>query len=209
MDEVGVLKHFNTAMAWMKQSEYRDALEDLRTRTPDGLTRDGFLADYAHVVLVSGFRYRVVESLHPELRLAFWGYDCDAIARSPEKVRDAALHVFGNKRKINGIIKTAIRLADSDWDEFKANATGLSHIAFLMRLPFIGPVTVHHLALSIGLGGIKDDVHLRRIAEEFGYGGGRDAVVAMAETIRNVIDEPLAVIDGILWRYEEQSRPGL
>lgn len=207
MDEVGLLKHYETARAYVEQPVYSAELQELRSFTPDSLTRDGFLAEYTHVVLVSGFSNKVLQRRHPRLEQAFKGYDCDAIAESPYEVRSAALRAFNNERKIDGIIRTATLLAESDWEEFKANATGASHSDFLTRLPFIGPVTVHHLAINIGLDDVKDDRHLDRLAKEFGYGSGRTAVVAMAKTIQKAIGEQLRVIDRILWRYEEQGRP--
>ena len=88
MESDGLLKHFKLTQARVEQNEM-DSLEHFRRLTPDGLTRDDFFAEYVHVVLVAGFRYQVVEKLHPRLGVAFMGYDCDAIAKSPGEVRRA------------------------------------------------------------------------------------------------------------------------
>ena len=106
MGREGLLEHFGLAKTWVEQNE-KDDLEHFRKLTPEGLNRDGFFAEYVHVVLVSGFRFQVVAKLHPELEVAFKGYDCDAIANSPGQVRRDALRIFHHERKIDAIISTA------------------------------------------------------------------------------------------------------
>ena len=87
---------------------------------------------------MSGFNYRVVEKLRPELEVAFMGYDCDAIASSPGKVRLAALRAFNHPGKIDDIISMGERLAGSDWEDFKAELTGPSALEFMETLGFVG-----------------------------------------------------------------------
>ena len=205
MARKGLLKHFKVAMAWVEQNE-KDSLEHWREATPDDLTRDDFFAEYVHVVLVSGFNYRVVQALHPDLEGAFMDYDCDAIAKSPGKVRRDALLFFRNERKIDAIISTAVRLADSDWEEFKAELTGPSSLEFMETLGFVGPANSRFLARNLGLDYAKPDLWMLRVAGEFGYGESPDAVFRMVDTIQGATGERPGVIDYILWEYERRGR---
>ena len=214
MARKGLLKHFKVAMAWVEQNG-KDQLECFRWLTPDGLTRDGFFAQYVHVVLVTGYRVSIVEAKYPRLNVAFMDYDCDAIAKFPEEVREAALQVIHNEKKMDAIISTAVRLADSDWEEFKAELTGplpLSAIASLGL--FMGPANKRFLARNIGLDYAKPDRMLTRVAEEFGY---RDSTVfrnrkrppgalRMVAALQEATGERPGVIDYILWEYERSVR---
>ena len=205
MARKGLLKHFKVAMAWVEQNE-KDQLEYFRWLTPDGLTRDDFFGQYAYVVLVSGFNASVVQALHPDLEGAFMAYDCDAIAKFPEEVREAALQVIHNEKKMDAIISAAVRLADSDWEEFKAELTGPSSLEFMETLGFVGPANSCFLARNIGLDYAKPDVWMLRVAGEFGYEESHDAVFRMVDTIQGATGERPGVIDYILWEYERRGR---
>lgn len=203
-----LLNHFKRARAWMEQSPYRDdELEYFRGLRPEDIGRDDFFTTYAHVVLVSGYRYRNLETLGDELKRAFKGYDIDAIARSPDQVRRAALHVFNHEGKVGAIISMAQYLARNDWVQFKARLTGPSHLAKIESLDRLGNVTKYHLARNIGLDYAKPDRLMRRIAKEFDYTEDNPGVFAMVGTIQEATSERPGVIDIILWRYEEQGRP--
>lgn len=62
---------------------------------------------------------------------------------------------------------------------------------------FVEPTTSLHLAKNIGLPVAKPDRHICRIANTFGF----DKVQRLCENIARVIDEPIQVIDVVLWRY--------
>ena len=192
-------------MAWVEQNE-KDQLECFRWLTPDGLTRNGFFGQYVHVVLVSGFNASVVQALYPKFDEAFMDYDCDAIAKSHGRVRRDALLFFRNERKIDAIIATAVRLAGSDWEDFKAELTGPSSLEFMETLGFVGPANSRFLARNLGLDYAKPDLWMLRVAGEFGYGESPDAVFRMVDTIQGATGERPGVIDYILWEYERRGR---
>ena len=208
MENKRLLEHFRQAKAWIEESCYRDTLERFRGLRSEDISRDDFFAKYVYVVLASGFNVCVAQQVELKLEQALKGYDVDAIARSPDRVYRDALRVFGYEGKVNAIVNTAKLLANSDWEEVKAKLTGPSHLRFMEKLGFIGPVTRYHLARNIGLlDYAKPDRWMVRLAGESGYGGDADGVFAMVAAIQKATGERPGIIDYILWEYERQSRP--
>ena len=129
-------------------------------------------------------------------------------------MRRDALRFFRNEPKIDAIIATAVRLADSDWEDFKAELTVPSTLTFIATLgPFMGPANKRFLARNIGLDYAKPDKMLKRVAEEFGYGDRPvfrkrpPGVLRMVDTLQEATGERPGVIDYILWEYERRGRP--
>lgn len=82
-------------------------------------------------------------------------------------------------------------------------------IQYLETLPWIGPITKHHLARNIGIDAVKPDRHLIRLSQMFGF----SSPLELCKHIQTVVPEPLGVIDVILWRYcnlhPEETKPYL
>jgi hypothetical protein len=70
-------------------------------------------------------------------------------------------------------------------------------VNYLQQFPYLGPITSLHLAKNIGLPVAKPDRHLRRIADKLGY----SCVQKLCEDIARATDEPVPVVDLVLWRY--------
>ena len=67
----------------------------------------------------------------------------------------------------------------------------------LQTLPYIGRITVSHLAKNLGWDLAKPDRHLARFSERLGFSSVRD----FCNTIAAATGEAVNVIDLVLWRY--------
>ena len=156
-----------------------------------------FLAEYAWVVLCCGMRERTVRSVFGGIVTAFQQWRLDAIlAESVERCMNNALKTFANPAKIGAIGEVASALANG--------AIVVEDIVFgdaplreLQQLPFVGPVTVYHLAKNLGLNVCKPDRHLVRLARAFEFA----TVDELCNAIASSLDEKLSVVDIVLWRY--------
>lgn len=68
-------------------------------------------------------------------------------------------------------------------------------LAFCESLPWVGPVTAHHLAKNLGADVAKPDVHLIRLAKP-----GGESVQELCERLAAETGYRAATIDMILWR---------
>ena len=168
----------------------------------EGTTEKTFLQEAAWVVLSSGFRDSIVRRVFPGVSLAFLDWvDAATIAPRICECREAALEVFGNRRKIDAIATIIIQVARDGYDSIKAKIRDRG-TAFLEELPLIGPVTALHLAKNLGVSVAKPDRHLLRVTEAAGYESPQQLCLAIAEEI----GDSVAVVDVVLWRYATLHR---
>lgn len=161
----------------------------------DDMDATAFVREAAWVVLSAGMSERVVKARFPALSEALHNWDPHAI-RADATARDRALAVFGHAGKVAAILAIADRVAAMHCDDLY-DALVLDAQAFLMDLPYIGPVTWAHLAKNLGLPLAKSDRHLVRLSDAF----QRNSVSELCEEIADWMGEPVAVVDVVLWRY--------
>lgn len=157
-----------------------------------------FLAEYAYVVYNSGMKNSVIEAKWEEISKAFLWFNANSIIDHEESVREKVLTIFGNKAKVDAVIKVAMMIYLSY--EVVKERIEENVLEELDKLPFIGPVTKYHLARNLGFDYIKPDRHLRRLAKKYNM-----TPFEFAEVIRKETGRKLGVIDIILWRYSEQK----
>jgi hypothetical protein len=180
-----IRRGFSDEIDWQYDRDIRDV--DVPT----------FLAEYAWVVLSCGMRERTVRSVFGGIVTAFQKWSLDAIlAESVEQCMRDAMKLFANPAKIGAIGNVVSALADG--------AINIDDIVFsdaplleLQRLPFVGPVTVYHLAKNLGMNVCKPDRHLVRLARTLQFA----TVDELCNTIALSLDEKLSVVDIVLWRY--------
>ena len=155
-----------------------------------------FLRESAWVILCTGFRESILRRRFSAISHAFLGWrSADLIVSHRQKCRRSAMEVFRNERKIDAILAGAERVALLGFDRVREKIE--SHgVEFLQEFPFIGPVTACHLAKNIGVSIVKPDRHLVRVALKAGY----DSPAQMCQAISEVVGDPLAVIDIVIWR---------
>lgn len=159
------------------------------------LTTQRFTREAAWVVLCAGMRESVVRRVFDPLTNAFLGFDPIKITHDPIAVRDDALKIFGNERKVDAVLsiaETARRLGTRGLRKEFADPEN-----FLRSLPFVGPVTWRHLAKNLGADVPKADRHLVRLAAA----AGRASVDCICGEISQWLGEPAAVVDIVLWRW--------
>lgn len=184
------------ASPWAREIEYQTQLRSGRI-----LQRD-FLREYAWVVLNSGFKESVVRAKFDYISLCFhdWSSARD-IARTAALCVATAASSFKNMRKLNGIAAGAKAIAKEGYRKFLSRMRA-DPIAVLQELPFIGPITVWHLAKNLGFPVAKPDRHLERLSAQFGFQGTH----AMCSAISQATGERPDVIDAVLWRVAAEKQ---
>lgn len=162
---------------------------------PHKLTTQTFVSEAAWVVLSAGMSEAVVSRVFPKLQLLLADFDPEWIVSNATEARTAAMSVFGHRRKIEAILAIAALIHD-------LGVAGLQRRmqdpeSFLIQLPYIGPVTWRHLAKNLGSSVAKADRHLMRFAKMV----TRNSVDDLCAEISGWLDEPVAVVDIVLWRW--------
>jgi len=103
-------------------------------------------------------------------------------------------------RKIDAIVNAAFHVAQSGFENISKEVQQ-DPIGTLRAIPYIGPVTAYHLAKNLGMCTAKPDRHLNRYAVAMGFLDAHDLCRIIAENT----NEPINVVDLILWRYIEQN----
>jgi len=172
------------------------------TVTLNGLTEPGFLREAAWVILCSGMREAVVRGRFADLSEAFLGWrSAQEIVVERRSCRRRALAAFNHRSKIDAIIDISRQVAAVTFEGIRADLV-LRGVSYLQSLPFIGPVTSFHLAKNIGLQVAKPDRHLVRIAAMFGFSSAQGMCAAIAD----VVQDPIPVVDVVLWRFAALHR---
>ena len=181
---------------------YADEVDWQYWASLDTLDEPTFLREAAWVILCSGMREKVVSDKFEAISRAFlyWTSAWDIVENAAPCERDALVH-FGNVRKIGAIAQMAKMVSQLGLEEIVCNLRSQG-VPYLERFPFIGPVTAFHLAKNIGLPCAKPDRHLANIADRLGY----DDAHALCSEIAGVTDEPIPVVDIVLWRFATLHR---
>jgi hypothetical protein len=172
-------------LTWQRNSELASVSESV------------LLREAAWVILCSGFRESTVRRVFDHVSLCFCDWDsAAAIVESCPACHLAARASFRNTAKLFAIVEIARRVEAIGFDVLKRSIVA-DPIATLCQFPYIGPVTVWHLAKNLGLDAAKPDRHLMRISERFGFGAPEQFCTAIA----NASGEAVKVIDLVVWRY--------
>jgi hypothetical protein len=161
------------------------------------LTANRFLSEAAWVVLCSGMRESVIRTKFRAFSAAFYDWDdLAAIVDDPGPCRTRALKVIGHEGKVDAIVTIAQHVAQVG---IACVLQSIEHygVAYLRRLPYLGPVTSIHLAKNLGLDVAKPDRHLVRVAQHIGC----EDPHLLCEFISRHVGDRIAVVDLIIWRY--------
>jgi hypothetical protein len=156
-----------------------------------------FLRESAWVILCSGFRESLVRRIFNYVSLCFCDWEsASSIVEADTACRAAAMASFRNQMKLDAILRIAHLVNGVGFSSFKEMVLS-DPIGVLGRLPYIGPVTVWHLAKNLGLDVSKPDRHLVRVSNQFGFYSAAQFCTAIADAT----GEPAKVVDLIVWRY--------
>lgn len=161
------------------------------------LTESRLLEEHAWVTISTGMREAIVRRKFPMISSCFFEWQSAAlIHESALSCFHAAVRVFNHPQKIQAIIDTATFIAAKGF-EVVATEIRTAPLTALRQLPYIGPVTVYHLAKNIGTEVAKPDRHLVRIAQACGY----NDVQEFCGLISSFTGDAISVVDLVLWRW--------
>ncbi|BBG00355.1 hypothetical protein PSA01_68260 [Pseudonocardia saturnea] len=172
-----------------------DEIADQRNARVAAIDHISFTREAAWVVLSTGMREQVIRSLFGRLGETLHHWDPHEIA-GDERAAARALTVFRHPGKITAIRSIAATVAALTRCELRHQLQD-DPKTFLLRLPFIGPVTWAHLAKNLGTPVAKADRHLVRLARACRRASAAD----LCSEIGSWLSEPISVVDVVLWRY--------
>ncbi len=192
-----VLDFYRSARAAVAASSFRHEIDWQTDQDLVTLGEMDFLREAAWVVINSGFRESVARRKFNHISLSFGDWESARyIVDNRDTCISCALDGFGHGGKIRAIADIAEQVESYGFDRLKKDILD-DPITTLQRLPFIGPVTVWHLAKNIGCDVAKPDRHLVRAA----YGFGFDCVQSFCGEIAKATGERVGVVDIVIWRY--------
>lgn len=155
---------------------------------------NGFLREYIWVVLCSGFKVSVVSQKWSEIEKSMHGFD---IWKMREENIDHLLQQcpIKNKLKLHSILKAAYMITHRFiHDMHNSDATHIHNQ--LLKLPYIGNITVWHLMRNIGIDCYKPDRHIIKLSEIMHI--KPDDI--FSTIIKSGAAKYIGVADVILWR---------
>jgi len=185
---------FATEINWQLEREF------------GAFTETDLLRESAWVILCSGFREAVVRRCFDLISLCFCDWESAAdICNAAALCRATALTTFGNRQKIDAILRTAALVNELGFAQIKRRILQ-NPIRSVQVLPYIGPVTAFHLAKNLGYATAKPDRHLVRLAGALGRKNPHELCSSLSEAT----GDPIQVVDLVLWRYAERfgEKPG-
>lgn len=175
---------FNKARNLVISAEYGYEIEWCQNRHFELITDREFLQEYIFAVFSSsGLNNRVVRGMMDRFE--------DAMAKG-----ENAFDTIKNRR-MKAAIMDMVPKYRSVFAALQVHPTDDDKIEFLGTLKQIGKKEKYHLARNLGINCVKPDLHMDRLAEEWGYKTPLD----LANEIQKHENERLGVIDVILWRY--------
>jgi hypothetical protein len=156
-----------------------------------------FLEEYSWVVLNCGMNEKIIRNLFPIVSKSFFYWDsAEKIVAYSNYCRNNALKHFNNEKKIMAIINIATTISKYGFSHI-SDLISKRGIDYLKTLPFLGPITSLHFAKNIGFSVAKPDRHLKKIKERLNY----ESVEKLCNDISALTDDPVQVVDIVLWRY--------
>jgi hypothetical protein len=166
------------------------------------LSESSLLRELAWVILSSGMKEQIIRRIFKNISPCFFNWcSSSLIAINASECYKNAIGIFRNQKKINAIINSSKQVYEIGFEELKECISD-NPIETLLDFPFIGRVTVYHLAKNIGICIAKPDRHLVRIAELEGF----DNVQEFCETISNLTGDCIPVVDIVFWRFANLNR---
>jgi hypothetical protein len=166
-------------------------------RCVDDVDETMFLREASWVVLSSGMREVIVRKLFPAVDAAFGSWRTAAwIVEHAADCIAQAMQVFRHTRKLEALVEIARIVEARSIEQILADLRTVGPSALLM-LPYMGPATSKHLAKNLGIDIVKPDRHLVRVAEATGY----DSPASLCEYIARAVDDRVAVVDLVIWRF--------
>jgi hypothetical protein len=182
---------------------YSEDVERISNTNFSELTPEKFLLEQTWCICVSGFRASVVskffDRLYGVLQPLFNACIKNQII-DIKYIETRALQIFNNKMKIGAIIgNTQLvgrKISELGWENYRDSE--LNSAEKLEVFKMVGPKISLHLGRNIGLlDNVKPDIHMRRLADKFGFSTPNDLCASIAK--ENNMKK--GIIDLIFWYY--------
>jgi hypothetical protein len=197
ISDISITRAYFKVKKYLYESGYFDEIEWQYGVNISKINEKSFLEEYAWVVLNTGMSEKIIRNIFPNICSSFFHWSSvEKIVEHCDSCKSNALKYFNNKKKIEAIVETVNIIYEKKFSVF-LNEIINNNINFLKQLPYIGPITSYHLAKNIGFSVSKPDRHLVKLAEMLCY----NSVDDMCNTICFLSDEPINVVDIVLWRY--------
>ena len=188
---------FEDALAYVEAAGLSYEVKWQLERNFESFTETDFLRESAWVVLCCGFRESIVRRFFGHISLSFCDWEsAQLIVRNAYTCITSAMTSMRCRRKYEAIVAISQRLALTGFEEYKQQVVS-DPIHLLQELPYIGPVTCHHLAKNLGLETAKPDRHLVELTKRLGFSSAHE----LCETLSEDTGFPVSVVDLVLWRY--------
>lgn len=181
---------------------YKEDVERIGNTNFSEVSAEMFLREMCWVICTSGFNAKIVSKFFGRLYAIFKPFFDDCINDKTDDIKEVerqALLVFNNKMKISSIIANArwigIGIHEVGWEYYRD--TYLNTTGKLQVLNMIGPKISLHLGRNIGIDSVKDDIHLTRLADKFGFTTAEELCTKLSEE-HNM---KKGIIDLCLWYY--------
>lgn len=145
---------------------------------------DDFAFEHAYVVCNSGMKAQIARAIFDRVKAALIADDLAGL-------------VFGHQAKAAAIDQVWHDRAElyQQWQRLSSQVTLELQLLWLQQLPFIGEITVYHLAKNLGVDCCKPDRHLVRIAALSG-----ETPAALCARLSKESGDRVRVVDSVLWR---------
>lgn len=196
------MAYYSCAKNWIIGSCFAEEVEWQTNALCREFSESDLLREHAWVVLNSGFRESVVRKKFDYISLCYCDWEsAKEIVIHRRQCVETASAAFNNIKKLEAMANAASFIGSIGFSRFHKDFVS-DPISTLRELPYIGDVTVWHLAKNVGVNVSKPDRHLVRLAEQFGYEDAHE----MCEAIHIETGDHVAVADLVLWRAQEQRR---
>lgn len=132
-------------------AEIKQEIEFWEQRQPSQCSLEEFFAEYTWVVYVAGFNAWILHDHWDAIQSALRDFNVMNVAKEPEAVREELLHIIGNHRKADYVIRTALNLASDPetWSRLQAMGPEAA-LNEVLKFPGIGPKNRYHLLRNLG-----------------------------------------------------------
>ena len=178
------------------------------------ITGEDFVRECAWAIYGAFFSYTTLDQKWCGLQKAYLHWDIPKMNAQHDLIIENASQIINRKDKAKAILTICGLVEQQGWADVKSrleerlaydqhgNPVETPELTkYLDELPFVGPVLASYIAKNMGVGAIKPDIFMTRLAKHLGYGCDKSGVDTMAGVFQKICGEKINVIDTVLWNW--------